>query len=228
MPHRGAKSALGSAVAVRQRTESCRADDYPARSRASAGAHAAQLDASRHSTGPRRLSLGERFLGKSRQFTASGRAVSESIEFDILEQTASIEGPLPGPGEPYGLEPAPIPHGWILDGEPSARERALGRSTDGAASAYMWDCTCGRFHWEYAAEEIVHVLQGCALVEIAGVSRRLQIGDTHVFPGGSRFRWTVPDYVRIVSLRLRPSATSPLARRLQAALGGSWRARRTR
>lgn len=181
----------------------------------------------RYSAEPRRLSRGERFLGKSRQFTTSGRSVSESTELDVLEQTASIEGPLPGLGASYGLAPAPIPEGWILDGAPSAREKPLARSTDSAASAFMWDCTSGRFHWEYATEEIAHVLQGCALVEIAGVSRRLQIGDTHVFPGGSRFRWTVPDYVRIVSLRLQP-ANHPLSRRLQAALGGSWRSRRRR
>lgn len=227
MPHRCAESALNRAVAVRQLTETRPADDYPPRSHTSGRTSAAQTHAPRYSTEPRRLSRGERFLGKSRQFTTSGRSVSEPIESDVLEQTASIEGPWPGLGKSYGLDPTPIPEGWILDGAPSAREKVLARSTDGAALAFMWDCTSGRFHWEYVAEEIVHVLQGCALVEIAGVSCRLQIGDTHVFPGGSRFRWTVPDYVRIVSLRLQP-VSHPLGRRLQAALGGSWRSRRPR
>lgn len=121
-----------------------------------------------------------------------------------------------------------MPAECILEGDPLAREKPLARSTDGVASAYMWDCTSGRFQWEYALEEIVHVLQGCAIVEIAGMNRRLQTGDTHVFPAGSRFRWTVPDYVRTVTFRLRSPASAPLGRRLQEALGAPWRTRRSR
>ena len=152
----------------------------------------------------------------------------EPTDRDMLEQTVSLDGPVPGRRESYGLDPTPIPEAWILDGEPRAREKSLAQSTDGVASVHMWDCTSGRFQWEYLAEEIVHVLQGCAIIEIAGVSKRLQAGETHVFPSGSRFRWTVPDYVRTVVFRLRPPAGGPLGRRLQAALGPSWRNRRTR
>ena len=161
---------------------------------------------------------GETLLAKPPQPASSAAPGTTPGELDLLEQTVSLEGPIAEPRETHGLEPAPIPSAWILDGDPLAREKALAHSTDGTATAYMWDCTGGRFQWEYPAEEIVHVLQGCAIVEIAGVSRRLHSGDTHVFPAGSRFRWTVPDYVRTVTLRLRSPRSGPLGRRLQAAL----------
>jgi uncharacterized cupin superfamily protein len=151
-----------------------------------------------------------------------------SEDLDLLEQTLSLEGPRPARVDAYGLEPLEIPDGWVLEGEPRAREKPLARSTDGAASAFMWDCSSGRFRWEYAAEQIVHVVQGCAIVEIAGVSRRLQAGDTHVFPVGSQFRWSVPDYVRVIGFRLRSPARSTLARRVQEALAAPWRARHAR
>lgn len=138
----------------------------------------------------------------------------------------SLEGPVPAGREPGGLEPVSIPEAWILEGKPLAREKFLAHSSDGAALAFIRDCTSGRFQWEYPAEEIVHVLQGGAIIEIAGVSRRLRTGDSHVFPAGSQFRWTVPEYVRTVTFRLRPPANPPLGRRLRAVFGAPWRARR--
>lgn len=148
-------------------------------------------------------------------------------EFDLLEQTVSLEGPVSQPSTGYELEPVAIPKEWLIEGQPRAREKPLAQSTDGLAAAFMWDCSSGRFHWEYPSEEIMHVLQGCAIVEISGVSRRLQAGDTHVFPGGSRFRWTVPDYVRFVTFRLRSPSAGALGRRLQAVLAATRRTRRT-
>ncbi|MDA8351330.1 MAG: cupin domain-containing protein [Pseudomonadota bacterium] len=167
-------------------------------------------------------------MGKPPQPGAPVHPAQIPEDLDLLEQTVSLEGPLPGRRDAYGLEPLEIPLDWVLEGEPRAREKPLASSTDGAAAAFMWDCTSGRFQWEYAAEQIVHIVQGCAMVEIAGVSRRLQAGDTHVFPGGSTFRWNVPDYVRAVGFRLRAPAAGTLGRRIQEALAASWRARRTR
>lgn len=167
-------------------------------------------------------------MGKSRQPAASGKTVHAPRERDQLEETLSLEGLAPGHGDAHGLHPAPIPADWVLEGAPLARERALASSSDGMACAVMWDCTSGRFQWEYRGEQIVHVLQGCALIDIAGMSWRLQSGDTHVFHTGSRYRWTVPDYVRTVTFRLQVPTSGPLGRRLQSALGGSWRAKRTR
>ncbi len=167
-------------------------------------------------------------MGKSRQTAASGKTVQEPVERDQLEETLSLEGLAPGHGDVHGLHPVPIPANWVLEGAPLARERSLASSSDGTACAVMWDCTSGCFQWEYRGEEFVHILQGCALIDSAGMSRRLQSGDTHVFHTGSRYRWTVPDYVRTVTFRLRVQPSGPLGRRLQSALGGSWRAKRTR
>lgn len=146
----------------------------------------------------------------------------------MLEQTVSLDGPLVRGRDSHGLRPVPIRAAWVLDGEPRAREKALARSTDGCASVHMWDCSSGRFKWHYAAEEIVHVLEGCATVEVGGGARRLQPGDTHVFSAGSQYRWTVPDYVRTVTFRLPFPAPAPLKRRLQAALTAPWGQRSTR
>ncbi|MGC8519666.1 MAG: cupin domain-containing protein [Steroidobacteraceae bacterium] len=149
-------------------------------------------------------------------------------ELDLLEQTVSLDGPLPGRRDTYELEPLVIPSEWVLEGEPRAREKPLATSADGVAAAFMWDCSSGRFLWEYSAEQIVHIVQGCAMVEIAGVSRRLQAGDTHVFPDGSRYRWSVPDYVRAIGFRLRAPMRGTLGRRMQTVLSAPWRVLRTR
>jgi uncharacterized cupin superfamily protein len=175
---------------------------------------------------PRRS--GERFLGQPPQPGESAYPAHLPEEPDLLEQTVSLEGPLPGRRDTYGLVPFAIPADWVLEGQPRAREKALASSTDGAAAAFMWDCTSGRFHWEYPAEQIVHIVQGCATIDVAGVSRRLQAGDTHVFPAGSRYRWNVPDYVRTIDWRLRAPAGGTLGRRIQVALSAPWRALRTR
>lgn len=189
-----------------------------------AGAYAA-IEPAAMSRGGR----GEPVLGKSRQFTLGGHPVSKSTDVDLLEQTVSLEGPVSAPGDAYGLDPVPVPPEWILEGNPRVREKSLACSTDDSASAHMWDCTSGRFRWEYRSEAIVHVLEGSAILEIAGVLRRVHTGDTHVFPAGSPFRWTVPNYLRIVTFQVHASTERRRGQRLlHGALTGIWRARRSR
>lgn len=139
----------------------------------------------------------------------------------MLEQTVSLDGPVTRGHQAYGLEPAPIRPASILEGEPQAREKLLAHSTDGGTSVHLWECTSGRFQWTYVTEEIVHVVHGDATVEVAGTRRRLQAGDTQVFPAGSQCRWSVPDYVRTVTCRLAAASPSPLKRRIRAALAGA-------
>jgi uncharacterized protein len=129
--------------------------------------------------------------------TRQEKAEDPATELDLLEQTISIEGARILRHDAHGLTAAPIARRWILEGDPVAREKRLTGSTDRLASTFMWDCTAGRFDWFYKADEVVHVLEGCALVEdAAGAHRRLQAGDTFLFPAGSRYQWTVPHYVR--------------------------------
>ncbi|MGA7538486.1 MAG: cupin domain-containing protein [Steroidobacteraceae bacterium] len=139
--------------------------------------------------------------GATRQVTAEDPAT----ELDLLEQTISIEGARILRHDAHGLTATPIARSWILEGDPAAREKRLTGSTDQLASTFMWDCTAGRFHWFYQEDEVVHVLEGCVLIEdAAGARRRLQAGDTFLFPAGSRYQWTVPHYVRKIGFRHVP------------------------
>lgn len=138
-----------------------------------------------------------------------------TVELDVLEQTSSIEDARALRHDTHGLVPSPIPKAWILEGDPTARSKRLAVSTDQLAATWMWDCTAGRFNWFYDDDETIHVLEGSALVQdAAGVQRRLQAGDTYVFPAGSWYQWTVPDYVRRIAF-LHP----PLSRELRIIRG---------
>jgi len=157
-------------------------------------------------------------LGKSPQEGNAVRQVAaddSTSELDILEQTISIEGARALRHDAHGLGPAPIPQAWILEGSPVARNKLLAGSSDQLASTYMWDCTAGRFNWFYDVDEVIHVLEGSVIIEdAAGVRRRLQAGDTFLFPAGSRYHWTVPNYIRKIAF-----LHSPLSRKMQLVRG---------
>jgi uncharacterized cupin superfamily protein len=149
--------------------------------------------------------------GTARQLTAD----DPTVELDILEQTISIEGARALRHDALGLVPAAIPHAWILEGNPVARDKRLAGSSDRLASAFMWDCTAGRFNWYYEADEIAHVLEGSAVIEdAAGTRQALQAGDTFLFPAGSRYQWTVPGYIRKVAF-----VHAPLSREMRLVKG---------
>ena len=167
-------------------------------------------------------------MGKLPRITVTRNPARGRADIDMLEQTVSLDGPVARGSDARGLEPMPIRPASILEGEPRAREKLLAHSTNGGASVHLWDCTSGRFQWTYVTEEIVHVVDGDATVEIAGTCRRLQAGDTQVFPAGSQCRWSVPDYVRTVTCRLTAASPSPLKRRIRAALAGAHKQRNSR
>ncbi|MGH8302726.1 MAG: cupin domain-containing protein, partial [Steroidobacteraceae bacterium] len=152
-------------------------------------------------------------MGRSPQEGSAVRHAADDAtsELDILEQTISIEGARALRHDAHGLGPAPIPRAWIREGNPVARKKRLAGSSDHLASTYMWDCTAGRFDWFYDTDEVIHVLEGSVNIEdAAGARKRLQAGDTFLFPAGSRYRWTVPDYIRKVAF-----LHSPLSREMQ-------------
>lgn len=127
------------------------------------------------------------------------------MELDILEETSSIEDAQELRRDAHDLIPAPIPRTWILEGSPVARMKQLAGSSDQLATTLMWDCTAGRFNWFYDTDEVIHVLEGSVVIEdVAGVRQRLQAGDTYLFPAGSRYHWTVPDYIRKVAFLYSP------------------------
>lgn len=144
------------------------------------------------------------------EFTPAGPNAAEApaeestIELRILEQATS-PGVRASSDNPYGLQPDPIPRDWILEGNPTARRRLLVGSSDDRASTHMWDCSAGRFNWHYGSDEVIYVLEGSVVIEdSAGVRRRLEPGDTFLFPAGSRFHWTVPRYIRKIAFLHAP------------------------
>jgi uncharacterized cupin superfamily protein len=119
---------------------------------------------------------------------------------DLLER-AEPAALMPGyRANQHNLTPAPIPHEWVLEGEPRARRRDIAGSTDGRGSTCIWDCTAGRFNWFYGVDETVYLLEGSVtVVDSSGQANDLRAGDTFFFPEGTRFEWRVPTYVRKIA-----------------------------
>src|SRR6516225_6253069 len=84
------------------------------------------------------------------------------------------------------LGPAPISPDWILSGTPQTRSKILATSRDGTSCIMVWECTAGRFNWNYSEDEIVMVIAGEVFItEDGGQERRLGQGDLAFFPAGS-------------------------------------------
>jgi uncharacterized protein len=95
------------------------------------------------------------------------------------------------------LDPAPIPADWIIEGNPQARSKRLAASADGTSSIMAWSCTAGRFKWNYAVDETIHLISGEVFVTDENENvRRVGPGDMVFFPAGSVSTWTIPDHVR--------------------------------
>ena len=147
-------------------------------------------------------------MGQSPQDSGAARQVTAddpTVELDVLEQTISMDGTRVVRADTHGLSASPIPRAWILEGNPVARKKRLARSSDRLAITFMWDCTAGRFNWLYDADEVIHVLEGSVVIEdVNGVRQRLQAGDTFLCPAGSRYLWTVSNYIRKIAFLYPP------------------------
>jgi uncharacterized cupin superfamily protein len=114
------------------------------------------------------------------------------------------------------LHPAPIPAGWVTEGNPQARSERLGASADGTASIMAWSCTPGRFTWHYRVDEFIHILSGEIFVtDENGQRRRLGPGDMVFFPAGSVSDWHVTQEVRKLAV-CRHAMPRPLGFALRA------------
>jgi len=98
------------------------------------------------------------------------------------------------------LQSAPICRDWILDGEPTARNRVISKSQDGTSVTLLWDCTAGQFNWIYDTDETVYIIEGSATLTDASGTRRIAAGDVVFFPAGTSATWRVGDYVRKVAV----------------------------
>jgi uncharacterized protein len=103
------------------------------------------------------------------------------------------------------LNQSSIYPGWVIEGNPVARNKVLSCSADGTASTYIWDCTAGRFNWFYDYDETVYVIEGGVMVrDQAGVAHSLRAGDAIFFPAGTRAEWHVEDYIRKIAFCRAP------------------------
>jgi len=103
--------------------------------------------------------------------------------------------------------PAPINPGWIIEGNPVARNSFVASTSDGNSSTWMWDCTAGKFNWFYDIDETVYFIEGSVIIKdtgIGGQPMHLNAGDTVFFPAGSSAEWTVPNYIRKVAVLRAP------------------------
>ncbi len=109
------------------------------------------------------------------------------------------------------LDPDPIRAGWILAGNPVTRSKFIGRGADGAAITHVWECTAGRFRWEYPFDETIYLIEGSVTVkDQSGICRTVNAGDTIFFPAGSSAEWCVARYVRKIALSRTPLPKSSL------------------
>lgn len=103
------------------------------------------------------------------------------------------------------LTDQPIDPTWIDEGQPRARGATYVSSVDGTIHSGEWECTAGRFRWTYYEDEMVHILEGQAFVEVDGAMRAIGPGDSVFFPLGQTVRWYVPEYVRKIFFIRHPN-----------------------
>ena len=105
-----------------------------------------------------------------------------------------------------GLQPAPIPPSWILEGAPEAWNKNLAESHDRTCWKLFWECTSGRFNWDYDIDETAFIISGEAFITTgANGERRLGPGDMVFFPAGSTCTWRVPARVTKFAVMRRPT-----------------------
>lgn len=123
--------------------------------------------------------------------TAQQSHVSAQAAFACAKSVLQI-----GRAEVDDFRPTPIEPSWILEGNPEARSSPIARSADGLFSCGRWECTGGRFHFYYAFDEIIQILEGSVTIEVDGREQTLEAGDVAILEQGLKTTWTVHGYVK--------------------------------
>lgn len=117
--------------------------------------------------------------------------------------------------KPPLLTPWPIDPNWVITGDPQARGAGIATTADDSVSMIMWDCTAGSFNWFYDIDEMIHVVEGTAVIRtMTGSTYRLQAGNSHLFEKGTMALWVVEKYVRKIAVLHEPLSKRVLLRRL--------------
>jgi len=104
------------------------------------------------------------------------------------------------------LEPWPIDPASILAGQPAAAGSVVSRSKDGCVLRGLWDCTPGRFRWEWTYDETLVVLYGRARVQVdGGPLVEIGPGDFAWFERGQKATWETIEHLRKAFHALSPT-----------------------
>jgi uncharacterized protein len=91
----------------------------------------------------------------------------------------------------------PLPAEWVLEGTPEASGMVLSKSDDARIVRGIWQCTPGRFRWNFSYDETLVVLAGSATVLLEnGEEVSFGAGDMVFFARGQWSTWTIHQTVR--------------------------------
>ncbi len=95
------------------------------------------------------------------------------------------------------LTPSPIEPSWIIEGNPVAEASLLAQSADKQACTLVWQCSEGKFNWNYDYDETILILEGSIVIENDAMPpTRYGPGDVIFFKDGARAKWHVERQVR--------------------------------
>lgn len=94
------------------------------------------------------------------------------------------------------VEPAPIPPGDVISGNPESTMAILWRSDDGKLYNGVWHCTPGVFMLSSPAETITLIEGNVTITPEGGEPLTVTAGDVAFIPEGTRARWEVHETVR--------------------------------
>ena len=95
------------------------------------------------------------------------------------------------------LTPSLIESSSIIEGNPIAQASVLSKSRDGQAWTVVWQCSEGKFNWNYNVDETFLILDGSIILENATMPpTRYGPGDVIYFKKGAQAKWHVERNVR--------------------------------
>ena len=91
----------------------------------------------------------------------------------------------------------PLPAEWVVEGNPEASGAVLSKSADSRIVRGVWQCTPGRFRWNFSYDETLVVLYGRATVQLeSGEEVSFGAGDMVFFERGQWSTWTIHETLR--------------------------------
>ena len=112
--------------------------------------------------------------------------------------TPTVSGSIRHVNEPGAdLDPWPIPEEWVQEGNPQASGAVLWQSDDVRVMNGVWQCTPGKFTWDYTWDETASISQGrFTITDQDGRIVSLGAGDLLFVEAGTKAVWEVVETVR--------------------------------